>query len=107
MRRPIITREITTTVAVVLTVNATTHEVGTVEITLPTVYDNSEKAMNYIRKHYTPEAGQVYAAVTELKQVSTMLGMWLEDFVSHAFQLDPTTRKPIGVDDGTDEDEDE
>lgn len=95
-RRPIITREVSNSVATVLAVNASTHEVSTVKITLPTVYDDNAKALTYIVKNHAPTDGTIYAAVTALETVSTMYGMWLEDFINHAFPLDPETRKPIG-----------
>ena len=105
-RRPIITREVSNSVATVLAVNATTHAVSTVEITLPTVYDDNAKALTYINKNYATTDGTIYAAVTELKTVSTLLGMWLEDFIKASFPLDPDTRKPLDGTDDTDDTDD-
>lgn len=94
-RRPIITREISNSVADVLCIDATTHAVSTVQIALPAVYDDTSKALTYVQKNCAKD-GTIYAAVTALNTVSTMYGMWLEDFISNAFPLDPETRKPIG-----------
>lgn len=102
-RRSIITREVSASVATVLAVELSTNTVSTVEITLPTVYTDAAKALTYIQKHNPPQAGTVYAAVTALNTRTTMLGMWLEDFIAHAMTLDPTTRKPIGCTDDTEE----
>lgn len=102
-RRPIITREISNSVADVLTISATTHEVSTVQIALPAVYDDTAKALGYVQKNCA-KPDTIYAAVTSLHTVSTLYGMWLEDFISAAFPLDPETRKPIGdTSDDTDE----
>ena len=97
MREKMVTRSMKVTVANVLMVNLDTQATETQDINMPNTYKDDKALMKSLEKAYNG---------TNLKPVhvlgSTIIeklyGMTEKAFLDNAIELDPTTRKALGVD---------
>lgn len=60
-------------------------------------YDE-KKIVKALKKSYETDDLKI-AKVVNIVDCNKLYGMWEEDFIANAMLLDPTTRKPIGMDD--------
>lgn len=60
-------------------------------------YDE-KKIVKALKKLYETDDLKI-AKVVSIAECNKLYGMWEEDFIANAMLLDPTTRKPIGMDD--------
>lgn len=63
-----------------------------------TVLDE-KKLLKAVQKSYDTDTFK-NIKIVDTKPVNTLYGMWEEDFIAHAFQLDPVTRKPLDDEEG-------
>lgn len=91
MRRDLITRTISATVATVKVVDPATDVISEKQITLPKVVEDAEKVKKLAVKQLDPQS-EVLIHVKEFHKVDKLYGMTLTDFMAAAGELDPTTR---------------
>lgn len=99
-RRAIVTRSISGTELSVLALDVVTAEPQTATYVLSGSFvDKSgavdeKKALKAVRKAYDTDDFKI-VKVVDAKPIRKLYGMWEEDFINQAFELDPATRKPI------------
>lgn len=93
-RKAIVTRTIIGTEVDVLGLNTETCEAVTNTYILKGAYDAS-KALKQVKKMYDTDKIQ-NVKITDAREANRLYGMWEEDFIKNAFELDPKTRKPLG-----------
>ena len=96
-RKEIVTRTIIGTEVTVLALNTTTCEPFNAVYVINGKENDDKKLLKTVKKLYDTEE------VSNVKIVSTvavdkLYGMWQEDFIKNAMELDPTTRKPLNAD---------
>ena len=93
MREKFITRTITEVIYTVMTVNVIESKVENRSFYL---YDdlNDDKALKVLQKTYEHESMKI-VSIIDKKVREKLYGMTEDTFVTHAVELDPTTRKPI------------
>lgn len=97
-RRSIITRTIIGTQVTVLGLNTETAEPENRTYVLSGKLEDEKKALKTVKKLYdTDEYTNV--KIVDTQSVNKLYGMWEEDFIANAFELDPSTRKPLTVED--------
>ena len=91
-RRPMFSREITTTFAVCSIFDMSAKTMSEAEY--PTEETEREKMLTDVRENYETETVKILS-VNDVKTVRKMYGMYIEDFIRAAMELDPETRKPL------------
>lgn len=97
MRKPMITRTITSTRVRALCVNPQTAESFEEEFLLTGKIADKHKALKRVSKLYNTENCTI-VAIRDIKEVNELYGMDEADFIAGAKILDPATRKEFNVD---------
>lgn len=104
-RRQIVSRTVVGVEVNVLALDCTTAEVVNKDIVLSGSYMDKDtntydekKILKALKKSYETDDFKI-AKIVSTKPANKLYGMWEEDFIANAMELDPTTRKPIGMDD--------
>lgn len=108
-RKAIVTRTVSGMEATVLGMNLETATPETKTFTLSSTYTKEErdeegkiissevdekKMLKDVKKLYDTETFTI-VKITSYNRIDRLYGMWEEDFIAHAMELDPKTRKPI------------
>lgn len=93
-RKAIVTRTITGTQVSVMALDTESGSVSTLTYVLSGNIEDTAKALKAVQKMYDTETLK-HAKVLELSPLNKLMGMWEEDFIANAFELDPKTRKAI------------
>ena len=96
-RKPMVTRTIVTTKVNVLCLNLTTCEPFNLDLILPRTYKDDKALMKKVSEQVDNEE-QKAVHITAKEEVETVYGMTEQDFIEHAVELDPETRKAIEQD---------
>ena len=108
-RRSIITRTVKGTEVTVLGINTETAEPENATYVIPGNYEkvvdekavfDTKKLLKVVKEAYDTETF-ANVKIVHCKTGDKIYGMWEEDFIANAFELDPKTRKPIRSDDFT------
>lgn len=94
MRKPMVTRTISSTKVIALCVNPQTADTFEEVFRLSGKIDDKAKALKKLSKLFNTDELTV-VAVRSLAEVNELYGMDEADFVKSAMILDPTTRKVI------------
>lgn len=103
-RKQIVSRTVVGVEASVLALNCITGEPSTETYILSGSYKDKDgnydekKILKSLKKSYETDDFKLVKVVA-VADCNRMYGMWEEDFIRNAMPLDPTTRKPIGMDD--------
>lgn len=112
-RRAIVTRTVSGTQVSVLGINTETAEPENRTYVLSGLYkvvDEKDEKGNAVKTHFDEKKAlkdvqKAYdtdefknVKIVDHQQVDKLYGMWEEDFIANAMELDPTTRKPLGQD---------
>lgn len=97
MRKPMVTRTITSTRVMALCVDPQTAETFEQEFVLTGKITDKDKVLKRVSKIYNTENCTI-VAIRELKEVNELYGMDEVDFIAGAKILDPATRKEFNVD---------
>jgi len=92
MRRDLITRTISGTMATVKVINPVTGEISTRDIMLSKVLEGS-KLEKAVRNELQPD--EAFVAIVASVRVDKLYGITPSDFMAHAIELDPATRDAI------------
>lgn len=110
-RRAIVTRTVMGTQVTVLGLNTETAEPENRTYILSGAYRketkdsdgkviksviDEKKLLKDVKKAYDTDNFQ-NVEIVDTQSVNKLYGMWEEDFIAHSMELDPVTRKPIGV----------
>lgn len=101
MRKPMVTRTITTTRIMALCVNPQTAKTFEQEFVLTGKIVDKVKALKAVSKLYSTEDCTI-VAIRDLLDVNELYGMDEADFIAGAKILDPATRKEYSVETATD-----
>lgn len=93
-RKAIVTRTIIGTQVSVMALDTESGKVNTLTYVLSGKIEDSAKALKAVQKTYDTETLK-HAKVLELSPLNKLMGMWEEDFIANAFELDPQTRKAL------------
>lgn len=93
-RRAIVTRRIVGTEVSVLALDTVTAEPQTATYILPGSFSDKKKVLKAVQKVYDTDDFKI-VTVVDSHPIRKLYGMWEEDFISQAFELDPISRKPI------------
>ena len=105
-RKPMITRTLISTKATVMCLNVETAEPTTEVFELARTYKDNDKLMKSLKAQYETEDTKL-VHIVDVTEVEKLYGMSETDFMLHAVELDPTTRKPLGAPATDDDDETE
>lgn len=94
MRKPMVTRTITSTKVTALCVNPQTAETFEHDFTISGKIEDKTKALKTVTKEFNDKTTTV-VAVRELSLIEALYGMSEVDFIIGSVILDPVTRKPI------------
>lgn len=94
MRKPMVTRTITSTKVQVLCADTTKAELFNKSVIVPRTYEDDEKLLKVLHKIIDNDQEVVVSIVGKDEQTA-LYGMSEEDFVANATLLDADTRKPI------------
>ena len=95
-RKEIVTRTIIGAEVTVLALNTTTCEPFNVTYVINGNESDEKKLLKTVKKLYdTEEVSNV--KVVSITSVNKLYGMWQEDFIANAMELDPNTRKPLNA----------
>ena len=94
MRKPMVTRTITSTQVTVLCVNPQSAETFEQDFILTGKIADKDKALKKVSKQYNTEYCTI-VAIRSLQEVNELYGMDEADFIKGAKILDPATRKEI------------
>lgn len=94
MRKPMVTRTITSTKVQVLCADTTKAELFNKSVVVPRTFEDDEKLLKVLHKIIDNEKEVVVSIVGKDEQTA-LYGMSEEDFVANAVLLDEETRKPI------------
>lgn len=94
MRKPMVTRTITSTKVQVLCADTTKAELFNKSVVVPRTFEDDEKLLKTLHKIIDNETEVVVSIVGKDEQTA-LYGMSEEDFVKNAVLLDNETRKPI------------
>ena len=93
-RERMITRTMKTTKVNVLCLELDTVEPCNKDIVIPTTFKDKKKLFNKVKEMI--DTDQLKAVnITSAEEVETLYGMSEEDFIAHAKELDPSTRKAL------------
>lgn len=96
MRKPMVTRTITTTKVNVLCLNIDTAEPFNMEVIVPRTFKDDSKLMKKVTEMVTePSVKPVH--IVDKVEVETVYGMSEENFIANAVELDPETRKALAT----------
>lgn len=101
-RVPMVTRTIQSTEVVVLCLNIKTAEPFNKVVTLPRTY-KEEKLLKAVQAQHD-NADEKCVAVVSSKVVEKVYGMLETDFIAHATELDPETRKVLEAEETKEQD---
>lgn len=90
-RKPMVTRTIVTTQATVMCLDTEKGTVANEVITLPRTYADEKKLLKAVQETLAETVKAVH--VIEQNTVETLYGMSEQEFIEHATELDPATRK--------------
>lgn len=93
MRRPMVTRTVIGIEVSTMAVNTTTSEVHNNVFTLSGTWKDEAKLLKAIQKKYDTEEEKNVAIVSK-KEINKLYGMYEEDFIAYAMELDEA-RKPV------------
>lgn len=94
MRKPMITRTITTTKVNVLCMNLTMCEPFNQDLVLPRTFKDDKSLMKVLSEQIDNEEVKAVHVVDKL-EIETLYGLSEQDFIDNASVLDKETRKPI------------
>lgn len=94
MRKPMVTRTISSTKVIALCVNPQTADTFEETFMLSGKIDDKAKALKKLSKLFNTDELTI-VAVRSLAEVNELYGMNEADFIKSAMILDPTTRKVI------------
>lgn len=94
-RKFAVTRTIEKTEAVVLAFDKTTAEPLNGKVVIGHKLTDDRAIERAVRKVVEADPNMKLIEVIDYKTVSQLLGITEEDFMAHAVELDPKTRKPI------------
>lgn len=94
MRKPMVTRTITTTKAIVLCVDVQNGESCNEVVTLPRTYKDDAKLLKAVQGAIDTDTKKAVHVVSS-EVVETLYGMSEADFIVGATELDKETRKAI------------
>ena len=94
MRKPMVTRTITSTKVQELCADTTKAELFNKSVVVPRTFEDDEKLLKVLHKIIDNEKEVVVSIVGKDEQTA-LYGMSEEDFVANAVLLDEETRKPI------------
>ena len=94
MRKPMVTRTISSTSVTALCVNPQTAETFEQEFTLTGKIADKDKVLKIVSKLYNTDDCTI-VAIRNLKEVNELYGRDEADFIAGAKILDPVTRKEI------------
>lgn len=97
MRKPMVTRTITSTRVRVLCVNPQSAETFEDEFLLTGKIVDKDKVLKRVSNLYNTENCTI-VAIRDIEEVNELYGMDEEDFIAGAKILDPVTRKEFNVD---------
>lgn len=103
-RKQIVSRTVVGVEVSALALNCISAEVSTETYILSGQYKDKDgkydekKILKALKKSYETDDLKI-AKIVDTQDCNKLYGMWEEDFIAHAMLLDPTTRKPIGMDD--------
>lgn len=97
MRKPMVTRTITSTRVRALCVNPQSAETFEDEFLLTGKIADKDKMLKRVSKLYNTENCTILA-IRDIKEVNVLYGMDEADFIAGAKILDPVTRKEFKVD---------
>ena len=96
MRKPMITRTIKTTKVNVLCCDVNSCELFNKAVVLPRTFKDEKKLLAKVHELVdTDEVKTVH--IVDVAEVETLYGMTEQDFIEHAIELDPETRKAIAI----------
>lgn len=96
MRKPMITRTIKTTKVNVLCLDVNSCEPFNKSVILPRTFKDEKKLFAKVQELVnTDEVKAVH--LVDVAEVETLYGMTEQDFIEHAIELDPETRKAIEI----------
>lgn len=93
-RKPMVTRTIITTKVNVLCLDIQTSEPFNTVITLPRTYKDEKKLMKVVEEAINTDTIKA-VHVVDKEEVQTYYGMTEAEFIAHAVELDPQTRKEL------------
>lgn len=98
-----VTRTIESTRVNALCLDIQTAEPMNKEFNLSGTYKDESKLLKAVQKAFdTDELKVVHIVDSEV--INTLYGMYENDFLAHAMELDPKTRKPVDADEEVTED---
>lgn len=97
MARNLITRTVIGTKAEVKVVDLTNDTISTKEVTLAKKFEAGEveKVKKAVIKALAGDSTLAVVAVTKVENIEKLYGITVEDFMAHAKELDPDTRKVL------------
>lgn len=101
-RKAIVTRTIIGTEVTVLGLDCVLAEPVNKTVIISGKYDDDKKLLKAVKKAVETEDYKV-AKIVATAPCNKLIGMWEEDFIANAMELDPTTRKPLGSTDEVEE----
>ena len=102
MRKPMVTRTITSTKVTALCVNPQTEETFEKVFTITGKIEDKTKVLKTVTKQFNDETTAI-VVVKEFSFIEALYGMSEADFIAGATILDPAKRKPIKADTKTTE----
>ena len=90
-----ISRTVVGTEVTAKVVSRTTDEVQLYTTVISKAVDNEKDAIKHVSK-VIPE-DLVIIRIEKLEKIEKLYGMTVADFMSHAVELDPNTRKPLNI----------
>lgn len=94
MRRDLITRTISGTKVTAKVIEATTDAIELKEFTLNKVMADTKKIAKEITKKFEG-TNYVLVSIENVEKIDKLYGITVDDFMSHAIELDPATREAI------------
>lgn len=104
-RKKLITRDVAITKGIVMTVNLITKEVEETDFKIVGSYVNNEKIIQIVEASLPPRLKPVQVLESSIEK--KLFGVTEKDFVNYGVELDRKTRRPINVDEETEETETE
>lgn len=102
MRKPMVTRTITTTKVNVMCLDIETGEACNKEVTVSRTYKDDEALMKVVKPLLESDTIKpVY--IVDKEEVETLYGMTEQDFIEHANVLPPRTQTTDNADDETED----
>lgn len=106
MRKPMVTRSFTVTVATAICLDVTKTKPETISVVLPRKYTDKKKALKLVKEQCETDTYKV-VDISNLEYETKLYGMAEQDFLDNAIELDPESRKPTDEEEDEEYDEDE